>query len=196
MCVEFICIPQLAAGDWRTGLAAWDREGWHQAGSFGGASCLGDSCCSNLSSRFSTEQVKGVLTLQGDALCQAMHTCCGSCFVLLRRGRSLPCPTWVTSGEWLVILTVLHQSSRSSYCQSSLTGLKPLTFQQLLKFVKIQHLTHPLHSVVSGGVDFRGDFLPLRPLSDSQFPWGPSDVRPCVLSRSQFTKCLSTCPLY
>lgn len=71
-------------------------------------------------------------------------------------------------------------------------------FQQLLKFVNIQHLTPaPPLSVVSGGVDFHGDSLPLMPLlCKIKFPWGPSEMRSCVLPGSQFTKCLSIYPLY
>lgn len=44
-----------------------------------GASC--DMCCPDVSSHSSTDQVKGVMTLQGDALCQAVSTCNTSCFV-------------------------------------------------------------------------------------------------------------------
>lgn len=45
-----------------------------------GASC--DMCCLDVSSHSSTDQVKGVMTLQGDALCQAVSTCHTSCLVL------------------------------------------------------------------------------------------------------------------
>lgn len=44
-----------------------------------GASC--DMCCQDVSSHSSTDQVKGVMTLQGDALCQAVSTHNTSCFV-------------------------------------------------------------------------------------------------------------------
>lgn len=77
---------------------------------------------SSRSSHFSMDQVKGVLTLQGDALCQAVST---SMLCSIKRcGRSLRC----------YALEVINKY------QSSLIGLKSLMFQGLLKFFKIQHL--------------------------------------------------------
>lgn len=97
VCIEFICIPQLTPRRRRTWLATWDRERQCQVGSFG--RCLLTLCYSDLSSHSSTDQVKGVLTLQGDALCQAVSNCRASCFVLQSRGESHPYYTLMTSRE-------------------------------------------------------------------------------------------------
>lgn len=87
VCVVFSYQAEVVFRSWaqgaRVGYAGrgWEVLGWQ----FIGASY--DMCCPDVSSHSSTDQVKGVMTLQGDALCQAVSTCHTSCFVL-QGGRS------------------------------------------------------------------------------------------------------------
>lgn len=87
VCVVFSYQAGVVSRPWAWGAhvgdTGWGEEvlGWRLIG----VSC--DMCCSDVSSHSSTDQVKGVMTLQGDALCQAVSTCHTSCFVL-QGGRS------------------------------------------------------------------------------------------------------------